>query len=187
MKPKTGKKLKYATLLIEICNKNQADEILKWKHFDNIKIKTYPYNYLNTCKGVVKSYELSLCILNEIKTNLQDQNLTEIQSIQIKKKETIDTNTYIMTFNTDKIPKEIKIGYQKINVESYIPNSLRRYKCQKFGHHQDQCTWPPVCERCREYNIHNDCLKDYKCANCLGNHGTGSRDCEISKKRRLPN
>ena len=30
-----------------------------------------------------------------------------------------------MNFNTLKIPKEIKIGYQKINVEPYIPNPLR--------------------------------------------------------------
>ena len=45
LKPKTvKKKLKNGTLLIEICNKNQADEILKWKHFDDIKIKTYPHN-----------------------------------------------------------------------------------------------------------------------------------------------
>ena len=112
------------TLLIEICSKNQADEILNWKQFDNIKIKTYPYNSLNTYKGVVKSHELSLCTLDEIKTNLQDQNVMEIQRIQIKKQkkktgETIDTN--IMTFNTHKIPKEIKIGYQKINVEPYSP------------------------------------------------------------------
>ena len=54
------------------CNKNQADKILKWKHFDNLKIKTYPHNTLNTSKGVVKSHEFSLCTLDEIKTNLED-------------------------------------------------------------------------------------------------------------------
>ena len=32
--------------------------------------------------------------------------------------------------------------------------------------------------------MHNDCQKDYKCANCLGNHGTGSRDCEVWKKEK---
>ena len=46
----------------------------------------------------------------------------------------------IMTYNTHKTLKEIKIRYQKINVELYIPNPLRCYKCQRFGHHQDQCT-----------------------------------------------
>ena len=138
--------------------------MLKLKHFDNIKIKTYPHNSLNTCKGVIKRHELSLCTLDEIKTNLQDQNVMEIQRIQINKtknRETIDTNTYIMTFNIHKIPKEIKIGDQKINVEPYIPNPLRCYKCQRFRHHQNQFTRPPVCGRCRECDIHNDWKKDY--------------------------
>ena len=40
-----------------------------------------------------------------------------------------------MTFNTQNIPKVIEIVYQKVNVEPYIPNPLRRYKCQRFGHH----------------------------------------------------
>ena len=69
----------------------------------------------------------------------------------------INTNTYILTFSTHKIPKEIKIGYQKLNLEPYIPNPLRCYKCQRFEHHQDQCTQPLVCGRCGEYNMHKDC------------------------------
>ena len=165
LKPKTVKKLKKkikkkikkknGTLVIEIHYKNQSEKLLKWKHFDNIKIKTYPHNSLNTCKGVMKSYKLSLCTLDEIKTNLKDQNVTEIRRIQIKKyREIINTNTYILTFSTRKILKEIKIGYQKINVEPYIPNPLRCYKCQRFGHHQDQYTRPPVYRRCGEYDIH---------------------------------
>ena len=89
-----------------------------------------------------------------------------------------------MTFNTHKIPEEIKIGYQKINVESYIPNPLWCYKCQRFGHHQDHSTRPPVCRRCGEYDINNDCQKECKCANCQGNHGAGFWDCEIKKKEK---
>ena len=65
-----------------------------------MKIKSYPHNSLNSCNGVVKSHELSFCTLDKIKTHLQDQNVMEIRRMQIKRKtgETIDTNTYIMTF-----------------------------------------------------------------------------------------
>ena len=42
LKTKKLNNLKNGTLLIEICNKNQTDKILKWKRFDNIKIKTCP-------------------------------------------------------------------------------------------------------------------------------------------------
>ena len=33
--------------------------------------------------------------------------------------ETIQTNTYILTFNTPQIPKELKIGYTIAKVETY--------------------------------------------------------------------
>ena len=57
LKPKNSlkKTLKWNTTNRN-CTKNQADEILKWKHFDDMKIKTYPHNSQNTCKGVVKSH-----------------------------------------------------------------------------------------------------------------------------------
>ena len=29
-----------------------------------------------------------------------------------------------------------------------------------------------------------DCQKDYKCANCQGNYGAGSRDCAAWKKEK---
>ena len=184
-KPKSTKKLNNGNLLIETNNEKQSKEILKIKLFDNIKVRCYPHPTLNTCKGVVKSHELSLCSLEEIETNLQEQNVTEVRRIQIKKNgETINTNTYILTFNSHTIPKEIKVGYMKINVEIYIPNPLQCFKCQKFGHHQDRCTRSPVCGRCGESGQHNDCKNDFKCANCQGNHGASARNCVIWKREK---
>ena len=40
----------------------QADKILKWKHFDNIKIKTYPHNSLNICKSCKKPWTFLMYI-----------------------------------------------------------------------------------------------------------------------------
>ena len=39
-----------------------------------------------------------------------------------------------------------------------------------------------VCGWCRECNICHKCQKDNIYANCQGNYGTSSRDCEIWKK-----
>ena len=43
-------------------------------------------------------------------------------------------NTLILTFNSLKIPESLKICYLNILVSQFVPNSLRCYKCQKFGH-----------------------------------------------------
>ena len=65
-----------------------------------------------------------------------------------KEGKTIETNTYIMTFNTPKIPEKIKVGYSMEKVEQFVPNPLRCYRCQKYGHHEDSCRGYEVCEKC---------------------------------------
>ena len=62
------------------------EQILKWETFNNIKIKTSLHQSLNSSKGIVKSSELSLYTLEEIKTNFKNQNVTNIERITIKKK-----------------------------------------------------------------------------------------------------
>ena len=99
----------------------------------------------------------------------------EIRRIQIKRKieETIDTNAYTMTFNTSQIPKEIKIGYQKINIEPYIPNPLMSEVWAPPG---------PIYTTASVQKMWRIWHNDYKSANCQGKHGASSRDCEIWKK-----
>ena len=47
--------------------------------------------------------------------------------LNLNKKEgkTIETNTYIMTFNTSKIPAKIKVGYAMERVKQFVPSPLR--------------------------------------------------------------
>ena len=50
-----------------------------------------------------------------------------------------DTNTFIFTFNTSVLPKQVKVAFLRVSVDAYIPNPLRCYQCQLFGHHEDKC------------------------------------------------
>ena len=107
--PKSVKKLINETLLIEVEKRKHADFLLKMTMFYNIAVKTYPHKSLNTSKGVVRSKELSLCTLEEIKKELKRQGVIDVIRVSIKKEgKTIETNTYIMTFNTPKIPEKKK-------------------------------------------------------------------------------
>ena len=124
------KKLINDTLLIEAEKIFLLNLLLKQKYFYNLKIKVYPHNTLNLSKGVVRSPDLSLCTLDEIKNNLRGQGVTDAKQISIKRNnQIIPTNTYILNFNTPKPPTEIKIGYLITKVETYIPNPLRCHNC----------------------------------------------------------
>lgn len=57
------------------------------------------------------------------------------------------TNTYIFTFALTEMPISIKPGYFNIGVDVYIPNPLRCFKCQWFGHGANPVTTPQLAVR----------------------------------------
>ena len=82
---------------MEVEKKKHADFLLKNKTFHNKKIIAYPH--LNRSKGVVRSQELPLCPLEEIKKELNSQGVTDVKRVSIKKdNKIIHTNAYIITF-----------------------------------------------------------------------------------------
>ena len=69
----------------------------------------------------------------------------------------------------------------------YIPNPLRCYNCQKFGHHESKCLKPPVCKKCGgsgSDHVEHTCTNPINCINCQGNHPADSRDCVVWKRER---
>ena len=156
IKPKSVKKLTSNTLLVEVPKKTFSDFLLEQKYFYNFKIKVYLCNSLNLSKSVVRSPDLSLCTLGEIKTNLCKQDITDVQRIFIKKNNlTILTNTHILSFNTSNPPTKIKIGLKITKVEIYISNLLKCHNYQKFRHHKAKCTRPLVFKNCAEIRINH--------------------------------
>ena len=182
------KKLRDGKLLVEVGKKTYSDSLLRLKTFFEIKIKAFPHRSLNSSRGVVRSKELSLCTLEELKSNLKTQGVTDVRRVSFKRNdEMIPTNTYIMTFDKPVVPSKLKIGYQVVNVDVYVPNPLRCYNCQMFGHHEDRCTKQSVCKRCGQRGSDHDqqaCNEDPKCANCSEAHPAYSKTCSAWKREK---
>ena len=137
---------------------------------------------LNSSKGVVRNWELARTDPDEIKENVP--MITDVQHIVIKKNNTkIKTNTLILTFNTPKIPDSLKICYLNIPVSQYVPNPIRCYKCQRFGHVTSKCKHNEVCARCSATGHKDDtCTKEHKCVNCEENHASYNKKCSFYKR-----
>ena len=124
--PKSVKKLKSGSLLIEVEKAVHARTPLKIKHFFNIPARCVPHNSLNTSKGIIRCPDLAGISEEEITSELSDQNVTAARRITIfrdgiKK----PTNTIVLTFNTAILPKCLKVGYLRVTVDLYIPNPLQ--------------------------------------------------------------
>ena len=172
------------TTIIQTTNQKQSEKILKRKQFGKLNIKTYPHPTLNFSKGVIKSPDLATCSLEEIRLHLKPQGVTDVRRISIRKEiRTIDTNTYILTFNKPTTPTSIRRGYINTKIETYIPNPLRCQKCQKYGHPKDKCTRPSICAKCGNSNhTELECKNPFNCINCTGEHPAYSQECEMWKK-----
>ena len=95
----------------------------------------------------------------------------------------VKTNTLILTFNSPKIPEYLNICYLNIPISQYVPNPLRCYKCQRFGHITSKCKHSETCAKCSETgNKDESCTKAYKCVNCGESRAAYSKKYTVYKK-----
>ena len=187
---KSVKKLKNGTLLVETTRKTQTENLKKQTSFFGVPVEVTEHQSLNSSKGIIRNPILRAETEENILEYLKPQGVTHVKRFTIRKNnERINTNTLLLTFNSVVTPKTLKIFYQIIQVELYVPNPLRCFNCQKFGHHEKNCPADlgSVCEKCGTGNhdhLASQCKKPAKCVNCGENHMSRSSDCDVWKKEK---
>ena len=175
----TVKRLQRGDLLVQTNNKKYSEMLLGMTSLADVPVKVSPHRSLNSSKGVVRSRDLARCSKEEIISELKSQGVTDAVIISVKNgNERRVTNTVILSFSTPQPPQHVTAGYLRIPVAVYIPNPLRCYQCQKFGHGRLHCKGQQTCARCGETG-HDDtqCQKAEHCVNCDGNHAASSKAC----------
>ena len=168
-------------LLLEANTKEQSDLLVDAKQICNIPVSISPHSSLNFKIGVIKCKELDACTNDEIIAELHEQYVIKCRRITIQRNgETINTNTYVLTFNKLQLPEIVRIGYLQVRVEQYLPSPLRCTNCQKFGHHATKCRNPQYsCWRCSKHHEPEQCNSEDPtvCINCQGSHPSSSKKC----------
>ena len=96
-----------------------------------------------------------------------------------KNNEKIPTKHIILTFASTKLPRSLRAGYLECPIRPYIPNPLRCYNCQRFGHSKTSCRGKLTCSRCGIVGHESlDCEAPFRCVNCLQDHPSYSKSCE---------
>ena len=187
---KSVKKLRNQTLLVETTRKSQTENLLRTKTFFNLPVQVSEHKTLNSSKGIIRDRALKGESDDNIRENLQEQGVIAAKRFKVKKgHDFVDTNTILLTFNSVVPPKTLKIFYRIIPVEMYVPNPLRCFNCQRFGHLENNCPVDigSVCERCGkggDDHHTNQCTNPAKCVNCGKDHLSRSSECEVWKKEK---
>lgn len=81
------------------------------------------------------------------------------------------------------LPSNIKVGLYQMKFEMFIPNPLRCFKCQRFGHGQNTCKGSETYFKCgKERHDGQSCQKHLRCKNCKGDHIASSKQCPMGEK-----
>ncbi|GBN95375.1 hypothetical protein AVEN_144825-1 [Araneus ventricosus] len=122
-------------------------------------------------------------LLVEVASRKQAQQILKLHSlstipVSVKPHETLSTSKGVITcgrllnLSIDEIAQLHRIEWP------YIPNPLRRFKCQRFGHSKTNCCWTLTCARCAVAGHESTgCTAVENCVNCQGKHTSFSRSC----------
>jgi hypothetical protein len=192
---KTAKKLRNGNILLEVANKQQAERALSLtsivdRSLNPIPVKVTPHRSLNTSKGIIRSRDLRDCTDDEVLDALRPAGVTQVKHIMTQRSGISQaTNTFILTFKTPTPPKVVRAAYLSLPVEAFIPNPLRCFNCQRFGHGRSTCNHKAICARCGKPDHADDsCTAEPVCtaepANCAGPHPSYSKECPEWIKQR---
>ncbi|GFT51143.1 putative RNA-directed DNA polymerase from transposon BS [Trichonephila clavipes] len=177
--PKSVKRLRSGDLLVETSSSTQTKSFLLAKTFLNSPVNIIPHKSLNTSRGVISEPDLLATSEAEILEGFSNQGVIQVRRITIKKDTTIiPTKHLILTFSSPTLPQTIKAGYLNCKIRPYIPNPLRCFKCQRFGHSQTACRGQLTCSRCASVGHSSaDCSLAQKCVNCSQPHSSDLKQC----------
>ena len=181
--PKSVKKLRNGSLLVQCASKKHSELMLKSKILVDRPIKVSAHKSMNSTKGVIRCPDLRGVTEAEIKSELASQGVTDVHRVMVKKgSEKVPTNTFFLTFCTTVLPPSIKVGYLQVRVSLYVPSPLRCFKCQQFGHTRDRCQKEEVCGVCSKAAHQGACDSPAHCVNCEGSHPSYAKNCPVWQK-----
>ncbi|XP_067142484.1 uncharacterized protein [Centruroides vittatus] len=172
-------KLRSGDLLVETASPQQTTKLLSSTTLGDMGISVTPHGSLNSSRGVISEFDLMSEDESDIQIGLSDQGVTSVRRISIRRDgKLIPTKHLIITFNNPTLPSFVTAGYLRCAVRPYIPNPLRCFKCQRFGHSQTSCRGKNLCAQCgTEGHNSTECKSTPHCVNCKDAHPSYSRKC----------
>lgn len=150
-------------ILIECLRPGQSSNLLKLTRIGDLDVVSSAHKSLNQSQGVLKyrGRDLDALTDEEICEELKSQGVKSVKRFTSRRADaTTPMRTILLTFSSTSVPSHVYIGPYRTAVSLYIPNPLRCFKCQKFGHGKGQCRGKLFCFRCSEEGHEGiDCKK----------------------------
>ncbi|CAH0702298.1 unnamed protein product, partial [Spodoptera exigua] len=99
------------------------------------------------------------------------------------------TQTVVLTFDGQILPKKVFCFYSALPVELYSYPTIQCYNCCRFGHTRTLCRSKPRCFKCGQDHPGDGCqisLEFAHCINCNGSHFANDNACpELGRQKSI--
>ena len=183
---KSIKRLRDGSFFVECGKRAQAQNLLQTNRFVDRSVKVSVHETLNSSRGVIRCRDLADMSEVEIRDELKDQDVIGVNRVTLKKEgKEIPTNTlFYLTFGSPDLPKEITVGYLKVKVALFVPNPMRCFNCNKFGHTSQRCKVAEKCPGCGKDKHEGRCEGPKLCSICIRPHASSTKDCPVWQKEK---
>ncbi|KAA5660444.1 hypothetical protein F3G64_34280, partial [Pseudomonas aeruginosa] len=117
-------------------------------------------------------------IINNISVPLGCGKILKIRRLRRKitvndNKTFIDTESVVITFDGQVLPKRVYMCFTSLPVDLYIYPTVQCFNCRRFGHVRAQCRSKPRCFKCGQDHTGDSCNveeENVSCCLCNGLH-----------------
>ena len=144
-----------------------------------VPITVHPHPTKGFATGVITVPDLGDVEEEDILDELRDQGVHKVRRLQRRDNgNTVKSDTLVLSFSRDELPEKVRVTWRSIRVRPYIPNPVRCFKCQAYGHMANACKGRERCARCSATG-HNSssCESPKPRCTCGGEHEAWSREC----------
>ena len=149
----------------------------------SVPMTVAPHRTKNSIKGIIRCFDLRGVSDEEITEGLSSFGVTHARRIESRRGGvTSPTDSIVLTFSGTDLPSQVTVGYVRVNVRVYIPNPMRCFRCQRFGHTRTHCRGRPTCSKCAskdhsEETCDADTLWCVNCGEGQTPHSSSDRSC----------
>ena len=159
--------------LIVMCGVSSENVLLNIKKFENHKISVTRHMQTEFQKGIIHGVSEDFSD-DDLKSYLSAADKTIIDAKRLGLSRSV-----VVTFSGSVLPSHVFYGYLRFSVKLFIPNPIRCFKCQRFGHIAAKCRSSVRCGNCGDNHDTKECeMESAKCCNCGGDHRASSRECK---------
>ena len=175
------------TLVVKTETRAQTKALLKCTRFCEKDVTVSLHHARNTTKGTIFAPEMRYMSEEEILSGLRPEGVAHVRRLTtFKDGQRRDTSLLVITFNTTKLPDTLLAGHIRYEVRVFVPNPLRCFNCQRFGHGSKFCKQSARCQQCGAApHDGSPCSAPVKCLSCdATDHTTNSNQCPVWKKEK---